>query len=191
MTADLLVSRVRHLGLKGITAGEVRFVHDTLAAYRPDLIVEWGTNVGHTARMFYEATVALDLDCDVHTADVHEPVPVLRPEEKGLGMGFFVRGCPVCLHLGDGPSVALSLCHALQPLRPLFFVDDNHQVEHVFAELVLLSEGRPDAVILMHDTIVNRSQEPDQALRRFLKQNDGYEVASVVSGQSMVRLWPK
>lgn len=187
-----LAVRVSELGLKGFTPAEVEFIYETMRDLQPDLICEWGTNVGHSARILHEARKLLKLHCELHSIDIAPEVPSLRASEKGLARGHYVRRCRrVYLHVGDGAETAYLITKRVQPDRPLFFIDDNHEEEEVFNELTFLAARFPNAVMLVHDAMLGRSEEPDRALRRFLERNDNYDVYSLMSGQSIVRLWPK
>lgn len=185
-----LAARMQEISLLGYHPEEADFIFETMAALRPDLVCEWGTNTGHSARLFHEARVLLALDCDIHSVELSTAVPVLRAVEKGFRRGHHVRGLPVTLHVGDGPRVALDLYYLSDRERPLFFIDDNHEEQKVHDELLLLAEECPQAVLLLHDAMIGRSQEPDRALRKFLEGNDRYDIASA-GERAMVRLWPR
>ncbi len=190
MSATLLVERMTTLGLLGYTEAEAVVLYDTVQTLRPDLIVEWGTNTGHSARLFVEARDLLDLKCAIHSVDVGTDVPVLRPEEEGLRQGHHVRDQKVALHIGDGPQLAALLYRQRKWSRPLFYIDDNHEYQRVLDELFLLASECPRAVLLLHDAMVGRDQEPDRALKEFLDNVSVYET-HYVPGVPMVALWPK
>ena len=186
-----LVERLDSLGVVGYTPAEVGFVRETMAQLRPALVVEWGTNVGHSARMFHEARLSLGLDCELHSVDSVDLVPILRSSDKGRERGAMAADCGVIFHVGDGAAVAVRLARKRRVLRPLFFLDTSHEEAETYEHLSLLAEMIPGAVLLVHDVSFARSGEPERALRRFLAEHEGYEIAEVSEGQSMVRLWPR
>jgi hypothetical protein len=188
---DALVRRLRGLGVLGYTPAEIRFVYATMAELRPDWLCEWGTNVGHSARLFHEARVALELDCELHSVDSLAEPPVLRPADEGRRRGEMAWGYGVNWYVGDGAEVAVRLYARTARSRPLLFLDSNHEEAEVYTHLSLLGDEIPEAVLLVHDACLARHGEPERALRRFLAEHPGYETADVQSGQAMVRLWPE
>lgn len=120
---------------------------------KPSHIFEWGTNIGVSARIFYETCSAFKIQSDIHTIDL--PDDMDHVEHPGHQRGRLIKGCPgVNLHQGDGLDTALLLCReADSSLRqPLFFVDGDHAYGSVKRELVGIFQSVPDAVVLVHDT---------------------------------------
>ena len=183
-----LGARLRQIGVKGYTDEEVDFVLETMERLQPDFICEWGTGVGHSARMFHEARVELGLDCEIHSVEAGHPVPVLRETEQGLKCGHYVLGLPVELYRGDGVTEALNLWGWTERTRPLFYIDDNHEESSVFRALAMIAEAAPEAVILLHDAI---NGGPEFAANRIVAELGGYDLDRVVAGQTMMRMWPQ
>ncbi len=183
MTEQTLVERVLSAGLIGYSTAEIDYIGETLASVRPDFIAEWGTNVGESARIFFEAAKYHHLDCEIHSVETYDEIPILRPEDAGRKRGHFVLGLPVFLHVGEGTVVSIDLYRNSNRIRPLFFLDDSHLEDGVFDSLEKLGEIT-EATILVHDADLVSSGEPDRAIRRFLER--GGWSASV--GPCMVRL---
>lgn len=170
-------------GATGMTLPELKLLFDAVSETRPDLIVDWGTQHGNSARILYEATRALGLRAPVHTVELDR--------ERGP-YGRMVEGLPVVQHQGHGDRVFLELYHRYESVRPLVFLDDNHVEHEVSESLYLIHECAPETEILMHDTYPNRSQDPDRALRSFLRDfADEYTVVAVPDGQCLTRLTPR
>jgi cephalosporin hydroxylase len=182
-----LVPRYRELDLVGFNDAELWMIAQTMEELRPDLICEWGTNVGYSARILWEARGMLGLTCPVHSIDISANPPILRSADSGKMQGHHVQGTGVQLHQGNGPVQAVNLAALHGALRPLLFIDDHHDFEHVSMELTLIYESIPRGTMLLHDAMLTRDNETDQALRVFLgRHGDLYKAAEV---ECMVRLW--
>ncbi len=196
-----MMRRLDEAGVIGFTFSEVEFIHDTMSEQRTDWLAEWGTNVGNSARVFYEVALDLDRPCEIHSIDICDQVPILRPCDEGRARGYHVRGLPVTLHVGDGITVAADLyTQALRrrrpPKQPLFFLDDSHEETDVLRQLEAINEWAPEAVILAHDTHTVKDATigmvyhgPGNAAS-VCAHRHGYRVTELPVGQSMMRLAP-
>jgi cephalosporin hydroxylase len=155
---------------------ELLLMCSTAAYFKPDTIIEWGTNLGISARIFYEVSVYLKLTANIHSIDLppeHEHVENIHQTGE---RARFVRGLPVTLHLGDGLSVARTVLAEIKPHLPLFFMDGDHSFESVYNELNCIKEIAPRAVLLVHDTFLQGSESgyncgPYEALKKFTDKN--------------------
>jgi hypothetical protein len=94
----------------------------------------------------------------------------------------------VHLHVGDGPATCVALYLLSGCRRPFVFVDDSHVEDTLYWALVEVASSMPEAAILLDDTVLGCSREPDRALRRFLDATiAGYEP---VVGSNMTLLMP-
>lgn len=175
---------------EGYHPEEIEFFHTALKAFRPDFICEWGTNIGHSARVFAELVRMLGLSCQVHSVDVTDDI-------RFPGYAFHALDHKVSLHIGDGVTVGVDLYLKTKCQRPLFFLDDDHVESEVLRQLVTISEEVPHAVMIVHDVFTARLidgqtvsvyHEPGFAIERFKLRNDRYEITT---GESMMMLWPK
>ena len=188
MPISQLLPRVQELDLIGYTDAEVWMIEQTMRELKPTLIVEWGTNVGYSARILWECRQLLDLDCEVHSVDTSERPPVLRSADAGKGQGFHAHATGVQFHIGNGPVEAIILQRASGGVRPLLFIDDDHDYPHVAMELRLFFESMPRATMLLHDAGLGGSGEVDRAIREFLAYSGG--IYSAAECERMVRLAP-
>jgi predicted O-methyltransferase YrrM len=117
---------------------------------KPKLVVEWGTNVGVSARVFHEANVHYKIGAEIHSIDL--PDNVTHREHPKQRRGLLVRDLPVVLHQGNGPVLASSLIHERNCLFPLIFIDGDHARESVFHDTRLVLQAAPAAALLFHDT---------------------------------------
>ncbi len=131
---------------------ELVLMTSAVCRFKPTHIFEWGTNIGKSARVFYEAARAFNIQTEIHSVDLPDEIDHVEHPHKNRGM--FVRGIEsITLHLGDGLSVSMEILSAAgTPNRPLFFLDGDHAYESVKRELDAITVSCPDAPILVHDT---------------------------------------
>lgn len=165
---------------------------------RPTHIMEWGTNIGVSARIFHEICRTFSLAAEIHSIDL--PDHAGHAEHPGRERGRLVRGIPgVTLHQGDGCSVALEiLARAAAPVRPFFFLDGDHACASVSRELRAISIAWPAASILVHDTFCQSRESgyntgPWLAIRELLQESGArYERQDQHLGlPGMTLLWPR
>jgi cephalosporin hydroxylase len=164
---------------------------------KPTHIFEWGTNIGKSARIFYETCNALGIDTEIHSIDL--PDDVEHVEHPGAKRGILVKNIKaVKLHLGDGLDTSLRIleqCGNRHP-RPLFFLDGDHGYSSVKRELEVIMEKVPDVSILLHDTFYQSEKSgynigPYQAIVDVMGTETGtYRILSQNIGlPGMTLLW--
>lgn len=151
MTAQDCLARIRHAQVPAYGDDEVLFMAGTALELRPDAVYDWGTNVGASARVFWEVAQQGGYLCQVHSTELPEGSEH-REKPTAAIYAELVRHLPVELHLGDGAEVSVALCLEARPERPLFFVDGDHEAFNVYRELRLIYENVPHAWCLVHDT---------------------------------------
>lgn len=143
------------VGVHPYPLSELCLMTAAVAALKPTHIFEWGTNLGKSARVFYEAARRFNVACKIFSIDLPEEVEhVEHPHEK---RGVFVKGLDgvVTLLLGDGLEESLVRCRRRngdERFAPLFFIDGDHSYESVYRELSAVVTEVPEAHILLHDT---------------------------------------
>ena len=140
------------VGVRPYPVDEQLFMCSTVSYFDPDLIVEWGTHLGVSARIFYEATRLLGRETAIHSVDL--PPDAVHEENVAAAenRARFVRGLAVTLHEGDGITVARDVYAAAKPERALFFLDGDHAYETVRRELLGVRSLASSAAVLLHDT---------------------------------------
>jgi cephalosporin hydroxylase len=145
-----LPSLVRVVGTHPFPLDELLTMAGAFEYHRPELVVDIGTHLGKSARLWYEVARWLGEPCQIHTIDLFDPK---HSEFPGVQLGEFIRGLPVVQHLGDGYTVAREIFLASPGKRALLFLDGDHAYETVLRELQLATLLRPGAsCILVHDT---------------------------------------
>jgi cephalosporin hydroxylase len=173
--------------------GELQLMTVVMLWRQPDVIFEWGTNLGNSARIFHWIAEAFEIDTEIHSIDL--PPETSHVQNIRELRGVLVRGfSDVHLHLGDGVNKALELFDALKPQRPLFYVDGDHRAEAVTRELEAIRATVPTAPILLDDTHDwEIPDSPRPAMLQFLERHHGdYEVfENVATLPGMSLLVPK
>lgn len=181
-----LLRRVRAFGLPAYGDHEVRFFESVLKRHRPTHVFEWGTNVGASARLFYEAGLELGYECEVHTVELPDELSVLDRDHPGERYGKWIDGIPVHAHRGYGLIESIRLHRELNPERALFFLDGNHSYGVVLAELEGVYGVDDDAVMMIHDTI----NYTGGAISRFVDEHPKYEREDCFYDSGLAALWP-
>jgi cephalosporin hydroxylase len=167
----------RLLPLVGTTPfppNEIMLMSAAVLHVKPDVLVEWGTNIGVSARIFFEVSRAYELGVDIHSIDL--PPTVDHIEHPHKRRGFLVRHLPVTLHEGDGPEVAKALL--ARSNKPLVFIDGDHDYKSVLRDGRAIIKCAPEASILFHDTFfqpgANYNHGPYEAVRTILHEFEGH-----------------
>jgi cephalosporin hydroxylase len=164
------------VGIHPYPLDELLLMCSTLAYFKPDLVLEWGTHHGKSARIFYEAAAYLGLKTNIHSIDLPPNQEHVENIHETSQRGAFVRGLPVTLHLGDGLTIAREVIQTEKFGLPLFFVDGDHSFASVQNELKSIREMAPCAVVLAHDTFLQSAGSgyncgPYEAIREFTTQH--------------------
>lgn len=181
-----LLPRVRALGLPAYGDHEVLFFERVLERHRPTHVFEWGTNVGASARLFYEASLELGYECDVHTTEIPDELSMLDRDHPGHRYGTWIEGLPIHAHRGYGLIASLALHESLRPERSLFYLDGNHSYGVVRAELEGVWGCDPSAVIMVHDTI----RYTGEAVTDFVRRYPHYRRSDCNHDSGLAALWP-
>ena len=152
------------------------------------MIFEWETNIGKSARIFYETIKAFDVASQIHSIDL--PDDVFHNEHPQKDRGKMVRGLKeVTLYQADGLTKSFEIYDKQQPKeKVLFFVDGDHSYESVKKELDEILKHIPDAIVLLHDTFYqsensNYNIGPFKAIKDSLKdKKNEFELISTNTG---------
>lgn len=194
--SDFIVNKlVPVVGFHPFPLNELMLMTSAVCYFKPEMIFEWGTNIGKSARIFYEIKKAFNIDTEIHSIDL--PDGVFHNEHPKNDRGRMVRGIKdVTLHQADGLERSFELINQKKPNgKVLFFVDGDHSYESVKRELETILEKAPDAIVLLHDTFyqsenANYNIGPNKAVKDVTsKYGDAYTVLSTgfgLPGMSLV-----
>lgn len=140
------------VGVHPYPLNELMLMAGAVCRFRPTHVFEWGTNVGSSARIFYETARYFKIPLEIHSIDL--PGEVCHVEHPGRRRGKLVRGKPgVSLHLGDGIETSLGIYRTLPANSSvLFFVDGDHSYDSVKRELEAIVSVVAAPKVLLHDT---------------------------------------
>ncbi len=195
--SDFIISElIPVVGVRPYPIEELCLMTAAICRLRPTHLFEWGTNLGKSARIFYEISRNFNIEMDINSIDL--PDDVEHVEHPGEKRGAFVKGIKmVKLHQGDGLDVSLNICRRIPAdKRLLFFLDGDHSYETVRHELAEITRVMPEANILLHDTFFQSSDSgyntgPYRAIQDVLMKFSGrYSLFSTKLGlPGMTLLW--
>lgn len=161
-----------------------------VCALKPAVIFEWGTNLGKSARIFYETIREFRVQAEIFSIDL--PDDITHVEHPGKERGRYVKNLEgVHLLQGDGLQTSLRLYRermaSFSPAErvvakaPLFFLDGDHGYDSVKRELEEIISVVPEANILVHDTFFQSPESrynigPYEAIRYVLPTVPPYRI---------------
>ena len=174
VVSDFIVNKlVPIVGFHPFPLNELMMMTSTVCYFKPEFIFEWGTNIGKSARIFYEISEAFNISTEIHSIDL--PDDVYHNEHPQKDRGIMVKGISkVKLHQADGLVRSFELIDQKKPKgRVLFFVDGDHSYESVKRELETILNKWPQAVVLLHDTFYQSEESkynigPNKAIKEVL-----------------------
>jgi len=184
------------VGFHPFPINEQMLMTAAICRIRPTHILEWGTNVGASARIFHEICKVFSVKAEIHSVDL--PDHKRHEEHPRQQRGRLVRGISqVRLHQGDGLDVAMDILAAVsQPVRALFFLDGDHGYDSVRRELFSIISKVPAASILVHDTFCQSDESgyntgPYRAILDVLKETcvDFNIISQKIGLPGMTLLW--
>jgi hypothetical protein len=173
--SEFVVNRlVPVVGVHPYPLNELMLMAGAVCRFRPSHVFEWGTNIGASARVFYETSVYFRIPLEIHSIDL--PPSIDHVEQPGSARGCLVKNRPgVHLHLGDGMETSLGIYRNLPAgTKALFFVDGDHGFDSVRREFEAILINVPDAIVLLHDTFYQSENSgyntgPYRAVQEVLK----------------------
>ena len=167
---------------------ELMLMTAAVCRLKPSLIFEWGTNIGKSARIFYEITETFKINSEIHSIDL--PDDVFHGEHPKNKRGIMVKGLErVKLHQADGLKCSLEIINKKNAKNGiLFFVDGDHSYESVKNELETILKNVPEASVLLHDTFYQSLDSkynvgPNKAISEVLAKYPGkYKTLSTNMG---------
>jgi len=146
------------VGVHPFPLNELMLMTAAVCRTKPQLIFEWGTNIGKSARIFYEITKAFNIKCEIHTIDL--PDEVFHNEHPQKNRGIMVKDIKeVTMHQADGLQRSMEVIDQKKVNgNVFFFVDGDHSYESVKLELDTILKRWPNAFVLLHDTFYQSSE---------------------------------
>jgi cephalosporin hydroxylase len=157
--SDFIVSRVIPIvGTHPYPLDELLLMAAAVCRLKPTHILEWGTHVGKSARIFFETAKAFGTAAEIHSIDL--PDESRHREHPGRKRGEMVKDIPeIKLYQGDGLQESMKILGKAQGnVKPLFFLDGDHEYASVMRELAEIMTRVPNASILVHDTFYQSAE---------------------------------
>lgn len=150
--SDFIISKLAPIvGTHPYPITELNLMVAAVCRLKPQQVFEWGTNIGKSARIFYETGKQFNIPLEVHSIDL--PDDLDHQEHPRAKRGYMVKGyAGVTLYQADGISKAIELYQHRPQNRTLVFIDGDHSYESVYRELNGVISAMPNAHILLHDT---------------------------------------
>ncbi len=176
------------VGVSPFPLNELMLLTATLCRIKPKYVFEWGTNIGTSARIFYEISKKFNLGVEIHSIDL--PDNIYHTEHPGKLRGHLVKGYKnVTLHTGDGLETAIELSNSFEEnASVLFFLDGDHEYSSVIRELSGIVDNFQSPNILIHDTFYQSPEAgynvgPYQAVKDFFNSTSiPYDIISTNIG---------
>ncbi|MGE0568366.1 MAG: class I SAM-dependent methyltransferase [Bacteroidia bacterium] len=176
------------VGYHPFPLNELMLMASAVSYFKPEYIFEWGTNIGKSARIFYEITETFKIKSEIHSIDL--PDDVFHNEHPQKNRGIMVKGLKrVTLHQADGIQKSLEIIKEKNAYdKALFFVDGDHSYESVKKELEAILKAVPNAKVLLHDTFYQTEESkynigPFKAINEVLSSyKDEYKKISTIGG---------
>ncbi len=174
------------VGIHPFPISELSLMSAAVCWSKPTHIFEWGTNIGKSARIFYETCKYFKISTEIHSIDLpdHE-AHVEHPKNK---RGMLVKGkTNVFLYQGDGLENSLTLIKKIsKPIRPLFFIDGDHSYDSVYRELKGILENIINPHILLHDTFYQSEEShynigPFKAIEDVFKESTNKRFKKIIT----------
>ena len=163
------------VGTSPYPLSELQLMVSAVCWLRPRKIIEWGTYIGTSARIFSETITYYNVPATVYSIDL--PSDVSHIEHPGKECGRMVRAMSnVHLIQGDGVTEATKILGESKGYQALVFLDGDHAYSSVKRELQILGKRYPLLSILLHDTFdqvkaSGYNTGPHQAIREYLSSH--------------------
>ncbi len=188
MISDFIIKKlIPVVGTHPYPIMELSLMVAAVCRLKPQQIFEWGTNIGKSARIFYETSKHFGIQLEIHSIDL--PDNLEHEEHPKTNRGRMVKGYPdVSLYQADGLLKSIELYQTQPDNRTLVFIDGDHSYESVSRELAGIAEAMPNAAILLHDTFYQSEPSgynigPYKAVVEILAaMPDKYRVLSTTTG---------
>ena len=172
LASQVVLKLVEIVGYRPYPLDELLLMAAAFQYHQPEVVIDIGTHVGKSARIWYELSRRLHTETTIHTVDSCDPN---HPEYPGKSLGVFIRGASVKQHIEDGYTCAYDLINKNSTASFLVFLDSDHTYENVRRELEL-AKRMQRGCLLVHDT--------------FYQPGSLYNHGPYFALQHFVRDWP-
>ena len=181
--AKLAIQMQRIIGVRAYSLDELCLMVAAFWFHAPQVVIDIGTHVGRSARVFWELKHCFDTSTQIHTIDICDPS---HPEYPGPNLGRYIRRTDVVQHIGDSSVVGREIISSRPNARYLLFVDGDHEYPSVCRDLSLLELVAPGSCALVHDTFYQPgsgyNHGPYEAVCQFVAEHEVQQVVHLQTG---------
>ena len=183
MASDTALRLQRIVGKRPYPLDELMLMTAVFCYIQPAVVIDIGTHVGKSARVWWELSRLFGFRCDIHTIDLYDRSHAEYPGEM---LGKMIKGLSVMQHRGDGLTIANDLLRKCAGTPCLLFLDGDHAFETVSKELGLAVQHSNVAGVLVHDTFYQPGSKynhgPFEAVSAFVATTEVREVVHAHMG---------
>jgi predicted O-methyltransferase YrrM len=180
--SEVVLKLARIVGTHPFPLDELLLMAAAFEYHRPEIVIDIGTHIGKSARVWYELARHYREHTAIHTIDLCEAT---HPEFPASELGRYVRGLPVTQHIDDGYPAAAALIRRAPDATYLIFCDGDHRYESVKRELELATMIRRGC-LLVHDTFYQPGSTyndgPYEAVEEFVRRVPVRQVVHLQTG---------
>jgi predicted O-methyltransferase YrrM len=181
-TSEVVLKLARVVGSHPFPLDELMLMAAAFEYHRPEMVIDIGTHIGKSARIWYELARHHRSNTTIHTIDLYDAA---HPEYPSSRLGRYIRGLPVIQHIDDGCRGASALIRRAPDARYLIFCDGDHRYESVKRELELATMIRRGC-LLVHDTFYQPgsgyNHGPYEAVQEFVGRVPVRQVVHLQTG---------
>lgn len=180
--SDLALKFVKIIGSHPYPLDELLLMSAAFRYQMPEIVIDVGTHVGKSARVWYELSKEYNSETSVHTVDIFDEK---HSEFPGYALGKYIKNMPVKQHIGDGFTVASEIIKNNSDAKFLVFLDGDHSYETVLRELELARQVKQGCIVV-HDTFYQPGSSynhgPFQAIQDFIKEYQFKQIIHLQTG---------
>ena len=180
--SEMCIRLVSIIGMKPHPLDELVLMVAAFVYHQPRLVIDVGTHIGKSARIWWELAQSWKTSTTVNTIDIMDPD---HPEYPGDMLGRFIGRTGVVQRIGDSYPVAGEIIDSHSSVPTLLFLDGSHEYDIVRRDLEL-ARRLDDGCILVHDTMFQPGSDynhgPYEAVRDFLQSYPAHQVLQTNTG---------
>jgi cephalosporin hydroxylase len=181
-SSNLALKLIKIIGSHPYPLDELLLMSAAFRYHMPEIVIDVGTHVGKSARVWHELSKEYNSGTSVHTVDIFDEK---HSEFPGYALGKYIKNTPVKQHIGDGFTVASEIINNNPDAKFLIFLDEDHSYETVLRELELAIHVKQGCIVV-HDTFYQPGSSynhgPYLAIQDFIKNYEFKQVIHLQTG---------
>ncbi len=188
--SDFIIYKlIKIVGTNPYPLDELMLMSSAIILCKPKYVIEWGTHVGKSARIFYETAKFYKIDTKIYTYDL--PDEIEHNEHPRTNRGKLIKNKEnVYSYQADAlkHGIQILINNNVKDHDILFYIDGDHEFDSVDKELKIIFEKFPKSNILLHDTFFQTTESnynigPFLAIKNYLNSlNKDYKIINTNLG---------